>query len=100
MTDQKGKRGIKVVIINTQYVQADANSFKSVVQKLTGKDSKVPGSPDAENSVATGAGTWGEARPGVEDCGSMSRNSSFNCDLDWLLEDMPAVGEFNDLWRN
>ncbi|PON53430.1 VQ motif containing protein [Trema orientale] len=31
----------KVVIINTQYVETDAVSFKDVVQKLTGKDSKV-----------------------------------------------------------
>lgn len=30
---------VKIVIINTQYVETDATSFKSVVQKLTGKDS-------------------------------------------------------------
>ncbi|KAL4365929.1 hypothetical protein HN51_026325 [Arachis hypogaea] len=33
------KGPVKVVIINTQYVETDATSFKSVVQKLTGKDS-------------------------------------------------------------
>lgn len=32
---------VKVVIINTQYVETDATSFKSVVQRLTGKDSKI-----------------------------------------------------------
>lgn len=31
----------KVVIIKTHYVETDAVSFKSVVQKLTGKDSTV-----------------------------------------------------------
>ncbi|GMH24207.1 hypothetical protein Nepgr_026050 [Nepenthes gracilis] len=30
---------MKVVYINTQYVETDAVSFKSVVQRLTGKDS-------------------------------------------------------------
>ncbi|CAN4075503.1 unnamed protein product [Withania somnifera] len=29
---------VKVVIINTEYIETDARSFKSVVQKLTGKD--------------------------------------------------------------
>ncbi|XP_028783112.1 VQ motif-containing protein 1-like [Neltuma alba] len=33
------KKPVKIVIISTQYVQTDAGSFKSVVQKLTGKDS-------------------------------------------------------------
>ncbi|XP_073030845.1 VQ motif-containing protein 1-like [Primulina eburnea] len=33
--------GVKVVIINTQYVETDAMSFKSVVQNLTGKDSHI-----------------------------------------------------------
>ncbi|MED6216323.1 hypothetical protein PIB30_006608 [Stylosanthes scabra] len=38
------KKGpVKVVIINTQYVETDATSFKSVVQKLTGKDSFAEG---------------------------------------------------------
>ncbi|PIN15884.1 hypothetical protein CDL12_11470 [Handroanthus impetiginosus] len=30
---------VKVVIINTQYVETDPLSFKSVVQSLTGKES-------------------------------------------------------------
>ncbi|KAI4342440.1 hypothetical protein MLD38_027067 [Melastoma candidum] len=38
---------VKVVIIDTRYVKTDPASFKSVVQKLTGKDSKVP---DGEES--------------------------------------------------
>nr|GLL47192.1 VQ motif protein [Ipomoea trifida] len=32
---------VKVVVINTQYIETDARSFKSVVQSLTGKDSPV-----------------------------------------------------------
>lgn len=96
MTEQKGKEGIKVVIINTQYVQTDPKSFKSVVQQLTGKDSKVTGSPDAQNCTA---GTGG-AQSGTGDCGGMSRNLSFKYDLDRMLKEMPPVGEFNDLWSN
>lgn len=34
-----GRGPVKVVIIDTQYVETDARSFQSVVQKLTGKDS-------------------------------------------------------------
>ncbi|XP_073060255.1 VQ motif-containing protein 1-like [Primulina eburnea] len=34
--------GVKVIIINTQYVETDATSFKSVVQRLTGKETPVP----------------------------------------------------------
>ncbi|XP_058749988.1 uncharacterized protein LOC131623005 [Vicia villosa] len=33
------KKPVKIVIITTQYVETDAMSFKSVVQKLTGKHS-------------------------------------------------------------
>jgi hypothetical protein len=35
------RKPMKVVIINTHYVETDATSFKSVVQKLTGKDSTL-----------------------------------------------------------
>ncbi|KAK1389205.1 VQ domain-containing protein [Heracleum sosnowskyi] len=35
------KPAVKVVIINTQYVETDSMSFKSVVQRLTGKDAVV-----------------------------------------------------------
>ncbi|XP_012850531.1 PREDICTED: VQ motif-containing protein 1-like [Erythranthe guttata] len=35
------KDAVKVVIINTEYVETDARSFKSVVQNLTGKDSII-----------------------------------------------------------
>ncbi|KAJ7948866.1 VQ motif containing protein [Quillaja saponaria] len=35
------KQPVKVVIINTHYVETDAVSFKAVVQKLTGKDSDI-----------------------------------------------------------
>ncbi|KAG6423770.1 hypothetical protein SASPL_114173 [Salvia splendens] len=43
---------VKVVIINTQFVETDARSFKSVVQSLTGKDSTIP--PAAQPQPAVG----------------------------------------------
>ncbi|XP_027172720.1 VQ motif-containing protein 10-like [Coffea eugenioides] len=45
---------VKVVIINTQYVETDAMSFKSVVQRLTGKDSKIEIDPSSNYSSASG----------------------------------------------
>ncbi|CAN6936369.1 unnamed protein product [Brassica oleracea var. botrytis] len=36
---------MKVVFINTQYVETDARSFKNVVQELTGKDAIVAAGP-------------------------------------------------------
>uniref|UniRef100_A0A2N9F5L4 VQ domain-containing protein n=1 Tax=Fagus sylvatica TaxID=28930 RepID=A0A2N9F5L4_FAGSY len=42
---------VKVVIINTHYVETDARSFKSVVQKLTGKDSTVAAAKESESKV-------------------------------------------------
>lgn len=38
---------MKVVHIQTQYVETDACSFKSVVQNLTGKDSTIAESPSS-----------------------------------------------------
>ncbi|GAU26806.1 hypothetical protein TSUD_289110 [Trifolium subterraneum] len=31
------KKAVKIVIVTTEYIETDAMSFKSVVQKLTGK---------------------------------------------------------------
>ncbi|KAF7112668.1 hypothetical protein RHSIM_RhsimUnG0204300 [Rhododendron simsii] len=36
---------VKITFINTEYVETDATSFKSVVQKLTGKDSTIATEP-------------------------------------------------------
>lgn len=94
----KKKVGPRIVIINTEYVETDAVSFKSVVQKLTGKDDdhsstvaahhhrrvQVPRSADqtVEYSVAAG-------KRGV-----LTRDISFK-DFDTLLRDMPTM---DDLW--
>ncbi|KAJ4703868.1 VQ motif-containing protein [Melia azedarach] len=43
---------VKVVLMDTQYVEADPMNFKSVVQKLTGKDSSVAWIKESNNSSA------------------------------------------------
>ncbi|VAI77230.1 uncharacterized protein LOC125520770 [Triticum urartu] len=42
-----GGGGVKVKFIETQFVSSDAANFKSVVQRLTGKYSKMPPPPAA-----------------------------------------------------
>ncbi|OIT20640.1 hypothetical protein A4A49_40550 [Nicotiana attenuata] len=48
---RNGRDQVKVVIINTEYIETDARSFKSVVQKLTGKDAAAANS--VQNSGVT-----------------------------------------------
>ncbi|XP_022636061.1 VQ motif-containing protein 1 [Vigna radiata var. radiata] len=76
---------VKVVIINTQYVQTDATSFKSVVQKLTGKDSDTYGAKVDRNRHDKG----GTKRS------FLMRDVSFK-EFDRLLREMPPI---NDLLR-
>ncbi|KAL1817961.1 hypothetical protein ACET3Z_020535 [Daucus carota] len=52
------KREVRVVMINTQYIETDSLSFKSVVQRLTGKDAVVEGE---EPPVVKGGGGGCEA---------------------------------------
>ncbi|KAF7102297.1 hypothetical protein CFC21_103454 [Triticum aestivum] len=42
MEQSNGGGGVKVKFIETQFVSSDAANFKSVVQRLTGKYSKMP----------------------------------------------------------
>lgn len=37
-TNRNNGDQVKVVIIKTEYIETDARNFKSIVQKLTGKD--------------------------------------------------------------
>lgn len=87
---------MKVVIIDTKYVETDATSFKSVVQNLTGKDSKVdadcdssPGYEDRRRLKSQSAGV-------IEKAGKdffWMRDFSAK-ELDRLLKEMPPVDEF------
>ncbi|OMO74586.1 VQ motif-containing protein [Corchorus capsularis] len=95
---------MKVVIINTKYVETDATSFKSVVQELTGKDSVVTSNSSTkpkrsrfyeeqikrnnEQAVIGGGGGGGGS--------ILMKNLSFK-EFDRLLKDMPSVDDL--LWN-
>ncbi|KAK9056861.1 hypothetical protein SSX86_024225 [Deinandra increscens subsp. villosa] len=81
---------VKVVIINTEYVKTDATSFKSVVQRLTGKD--APSSPNKKLSGVCGGGGGGN------DGGNsrmLTKGMSFR-DLDKYLLELPTM---DDIYR-
>ncbi|XP_051151841.1 VQ motif-containing protein 1-like [Andrographis paniculata] len=65
---------VKIVIINTQYVETDAGSFKSVVQRLTGKETVQSPAPAPE----------------------LRRGMSFK-ELDRILSEMPPLDELRRL---
>ncbi|KAI3675071.1 hypothetical protein L1987_84655 [Smallanthus sonchifolius] len=79
---------VKVVIIKTEYVETDATSFKSVVQRLTGKDAPSPAtSPKRKSSCAGGGGCHGGVNPPM-----LKKGMSFR-DLDKLLLEMPTMDD-------
>ncbi|CAJ1957884.1 unnamed protein product [Sphenostylis stenocarpa] len=80
------KGPVRVVIINTQYVETDATSFKSVVQKLTGKDSDTSGT-----TTESKRHDKGEVQRSF-----LMRDVSFK-EFDRLLREMPPL---NDLWAD
>ncbi|CAA7056667.1 unnamed protein product [Microthlaspi erraticum] len=84
---------MKVVFINTQYVQTDARSFKNVVQELTGKNAVVADGPyefsgggKDSSRQSSGGGRVGEGGVGTTEFDSFFR------------EMMPPVGELYNLW--
>ncbi|KAH7860108.1 hypothetical protein Vadar_009430 [Vaccinium darrowii] len=69
---------VKIVFIETKYVETDATSFKSVVQQLTGKDSAV----GVEQKIKV------EKR-----AANLSRGVSFK-EFDRLIIELPPFDEF------
>ncbi|KAL3508871.1 hypothetical protein ACH5RR_028272 [Cinchona calisaya] len=93
---------VKVVIINTQYVETDAMSFKSVVQRLTGKDSKIEIDPSSNSNSFIHKDQQRHHRQqktrfhqssAASVNPEMSRGLSFK-DLDKLLKELPPLDEF------
>lgn len=56
--------GVKITIIDTQFVRTDPLRFKAVVQSLTGKDSMPAGGVELERPGVTG----GRMPLGAEQC--------------------------------
>ncbi|CAN6938888.1 unnamed protein product, partial [Brassica oleracea] len=77
---------MKVVFINTQYVETDARSFKNVVQELTGKDAIVAAGPFESPSTSDGRCYGGGNRIGEDtrrpyDGGGVGTTTEFDRDL-------------------
>ncbi|GKV34470.1 hypothetical protein SLE2022_312370 [Rubroshorea leprosula] len=86
---------VKVVIINTKYVETDATSFKSVVQSLTGKDSKVEADCDSSPGYGDRRQLKSRSAEMIEKSGKdwlLMRDLSFK-EFDRLLKEMPTVDE-------
>ncbi|CAN1227305.1 VQ motif-containing protein 10 [Linum grandiflorum] len=101
---------VKVVLIDTRYVVTEPENFKSVVQRLTGKDSCVswieersfiggggqkrkrqspsPSSVGATSVAEVGSGEW-----------RMSKGMSFK-DLDRMMLEIPTGDELHQLWAS
>ncbi|XP_023917435.1 VQ motif-containing protein 10 [Quercus suber] len=102
---------VKVVLINTQYVETDTTSFKSVVQSLTGKDSCVEwiekssyAAGKRKRPLAVNGGIERSGHFGNGGCGSsstavpmLSKGMSFK-DLDSLMLELPPMEESHWLW--
>ncbi|KAK9937651.1 hypothetical protein M0R45_014427 [Rubus argutus] len=95
----RGDRTVKVVIINTKYVETDAMSFKDVVQKLTGKDSRVayetqqPPPPPVRSSTMTNSNSNPVGLMSRSNSSVMMKNISFK-EFERLFRDMPPMEEF------
>ncbi|KAJ1425239.1 hypothetical protein SESBI_11176 [Sesbania bispinosa] len=95
------RKPVKIVIIDTQYVETDAMSFKSVVQKLTGKDSDHV-APDI--TEARKAKRERHSNVGVVDVPCAYTQGSFLImdsslkEFEKLLREMPPLND--DLWSD
>ncbi|KAJ4976909.1 hypothetical protein NE237_002015 [Protea cynaroides] len=76
---------VKVKIIETEYVYADPMNFKSVVQRLTGKDAQATKAEGSSASHPT-VGTPGVALPS-------SMEFPFQEEFDRMLNQMPSMDE-------
>ncbi|KAL1537990.1 VQ motif-containing protein 10-like [Salvia divinorum] len=93
MAMRGGERsGVKVVIINTEYVETDAVSFKSVVQRLTGKDATVA----AERRQSQ---PGSEAAAGFWKAPVLDKMMSFK-DFERMLKELPPLDELYRLYAD
>ncbi|CAN1227303.1 VQ motif-containing protein 1 [Linum grandiflorum] len=94
---------VKVVLIDTRYVVTEPENFKSVVQRLTGKDSCV--SWIEERSFIGGGGQKRKRQsPSPSSVGGsgewrMSKGMSFK-DLDRMMLEIPTGDELHQLWAS
>ncbi|CAH8356200.1 unnamed protein product [Eruca vesicaria subsp. sativa] len=94
---------MKVVFINTQYVETDARSFKNVVQELTGKDAIVAAGPFESPSTSDDRGYGGGSKIGE----TSRRNNGggggvlgTTTEFEKFVKEMPPVEELYKLWSD
>ncbi|GMP73582.1 hypothetical protein CsSME_00031295 [Camellia sinensis var. sinensis] len=80
---------VKVVYINTQYVETDQLSFKSVVQSLTGKNSAVASVEDSSFAAQKRKNCIGSGGKG--DGVSILSKDLRTVDFDRLLFELPSM---------
>ncbi|ESQ27272.1 hypothetical protein EUTSA_v10019550mg [Eutrema salsugineum] len=95
---------MKVVFINTQYVETDARSFKTVVQELTGKDAIVAAGP-FESPTASDDRCYGGGSKIGEDTrrlygggGGGGGGVGTTTEFDRFFKEMPPMEELYKLW--
>lgn len=103
----RGSEAVKIVLIETQYVETDPMSFKSVVQSLTGKDSSVALIEKSSLrggkrkrlpvAVAVAAASGGAVGGGNKNVSMLTKGMSFK-DLDKMLLEAPPMEELVWLW--
>lgn len=97
---------MKVVFINTQYVETDARSFKTVVQELTGKDAIVAAGPFDSPSASDGRCYGGGNKVGEDirqfyggaGSGGGGGRVGSTMEFDRLFKEMPPMEELYKLW--
>ena len=100
----RGSEAVKIVLIETQYVETDSMSFKSVVQNLTGKDSCVVLRGEKRKrrpvaiSVAAVSGSAGTDE-GSKNVSMLTKGMSFK-DLDKLILEVPPMEDLLWLWTD
>ncbi|KAI4298274.1 hypothetical protein L6164_031852 [Bauhinia variegata] len=87
MTSTRKPQALKIVQIETRYIEIDAVNFRDVVQSLTGKDSTM-------DWVANhGSGAAKVAKPEEDGRAMILKNMSFK-ELEKLFAEMPPLDSF------
>ncbi|EYU38198.1 hypothetical protein MIMGU_mgv1a019639mg [Erythranthe guttata] len=81
---------VKVVIINTQYVETDAVSFKSVVQSLTGKDTAAAEKPKLKSRSSCASAFNYNINNAIERVLERGLGVSFKY-FDRMLKELPSL---------
>lgn len=85
--------GVRVVLINTEYVETDAVSFKSVVQRLTGKDAATVGAKRGRSQSGN------ECAAGFRKAPVLETVMSFT-DFDRMLKELPPLDELYSFYAD